>query len=284
MEKILHDYTSSGARIRYIHFMFVREFDVWRKDLDLSERREQTKRKEEEELASFKEIGLFNEAGDLQYGFWRNTMFTRYFRKSRIKYSLHNLRQAQMFGQPIVIDCSFDETMADYETISVARQISSIYHANRFSVDPFHLMFCGFRESNRGYQHAFKQSQDLIKEPSLFFNLHQQTYKEILPGQRFVYLSPDARRLMTEFDPNAVYIIGALVSKTHKSMYSYEKAASEGIETVRLPIHQYVELKPGVKRVLSFQGVFKILLELKQHGDWERAFRVGIMSHRLVDG
>lgn len=283
MEKMLNDYASFRERIRYIHFLFVREFDQWRNELEAGERRQKRQQEEAEELASFTEIGCFDrESGQLQYGYWRNTLFTRYFEAAKDKYSLHNLRQAQLFGQPIVLDCSFDETMADYETISVARQIASIYNANRFNSDPFRLLFCGVSQANRGYQHTVKQLHAVIRDPAYFFNLHSETYQEMLPGSRFIYLSPDAPTVMEKFDLNAVYIIGALVSKTHKSSFTYEKALSEGIETVRLPIEQYVTLKLGVKKVLSFQGVFKILLELRRHGDWERALRNGILEHKLV--
>jgi hypothetical protein len=33
---------------------------------------------------------------------------------------------------------------------------------------------------------------------------------------------------------------------------------------------------------LSFQGVFRILLELKDHRDWKLAFLRGIQEHKLT--
>lgn len=296
MKKILTSYDSYNARIRYLHFLFVREFDVWRLAIAEEKSRAEHLQKEAEELATFTQIGCFKneansqtETAELQYGFWRNTLFTRYFTKAVAQYSLHRLRVAEQFGQPLIVDCSFDETMADYETSSVGRQISSIYHANRYApadTEPFRLLFTGYREANRGYRYAFKQMREVISNRAYCFNLHSQPYEELFSSpedrERLVYLSPDARQLMTEFDPQAIYIVGALVSKTHKSEYSFEKARAQGIKCLRLPIHNYIELKPGVKRVLSFQGVFKILLELKRgHGDWERALREGILPHKI---
>ena len=301
MKKMLASYDSLGPRIRYLHFLFVREFDVWRRErLDEASRQEHL-RQEAEELATFSQIGVFkseeerakeNETPELQYGFWRNTLFTRYFGKGVARQSLHRLRVAEQFGQPLVVDCSFDETMADYETISVSRQISAIYHLNRYAprgVEPFRLLFTGYREENRGYRHASRQLADVLADPAYCFNLRPEPYEELLgrteeDRARLVYLSPDARQLMTTFDPTAVYIVGALVSKTHKSSLTWEKAREQGIQCLRLPIHNYLELKPGVKRVLSFQGVFRILLELKWHGDWERALRAGILPHKIKDG
>ncbi|KAH9395589.1 tRNA methyltransferase 10 C [Tyrophagus putrescentiae] len=301
MKKMLTSYGSLGPRIRYLHFLFVREFDVWRRErLDEASRQEHL-RLEAEELATFSQIGVFkseeerakeNETPELQYGFWRNTLFTRYFGKGVARQSLHRLRVAEQFGQPLVVDCSFDETMADYETISVSRQISAIYHLNRYAprgVEPFRLLFTGYREENRGYRHASRQLADVLADPAYCFNLRPEPYEQLLgrteeDRARLVYLSPDARQLMTTFDPTAVYIVGALVSKTHKSSLTWEKAREQGIQCLRLPIHNYLELKPGVKRVLSFQGVFRILLEMKWHGDWERALRAGILPHKIKDG
>ena len=302
MKKMLASYGSLGPRIRYLHFLFVREFDVWRRErLDEASRQEHL-RLEAAELATFSQIGVFKTEGsedsqtqktpELQYGFWRNTLFTRYFGKGVARQSLHRLRVAEQFGQPLVVDCSFDETMADYETISVSRQISAIYHLNRYAprgVEPFRLLFTGYREENRGYRHASRQLADVLADPAYCFNLRPEPYEELLgrteeDRARLVYLSPDARQLMTTFDPTAVYIVGALVSKTHKSSLTWEKAREQGIQCLRLPIHNYLELKPGVKRVLSFQGVFRILLELKWHGDWERALRAGILPHKIKDG
>lgn len=282
MRRMLKDYGDYVSRLRYLNYLFVREFDIWRKEIAHQEQKEKAKKEEEEEMANW-QIGCFNERGEIQYGFWRNTLFSRYFEVPLQKLTLNRLRVATQFGQELVVDCSFDETMADYETISVARQMSSIYRLNRYSKDPFNLLFTGYREHNRGYQHASRMIKPLMDRPGYCFNLYQKSYRDLLPNERFIYLSPDAPEVMTAFDHNAVYIIGALVSKTHPSRFTYEKATAEGIQCLRLPIEQYVELKLGVKKILSFQGVFQILLELKEHGDWERAFRAGIMSHKLAD-
>lgn len=185
-----------------------------------------------------------------------------------------------------MVDCSYDEDMADYETISVCRQMSSIYRLNRFvqNCEPFHVMFTGYRPSHRGVAHARKMLTDVIDKPGYFFNIHSESYRDLLPSDtKFIYLSPDARTMMEEFDHNAVYILGALVSKTQKSRKSWEKATAEGIETMRLPLHKHIRLKPQVKKVLSFQGCFNILLEMKKHGDWRRAFQEGIQPHKLVE-
>lgn len=281
MAKMLSKYKNANSRIRFVHFLFVREFDVWRHSRDKSETKRLKAEKEAEDY--FENIGCFDEkTGQLQYGYWRNCLFNRYHEKSLQRYSLNRLRQAELFGQKLVIDCSFDEQMADYETTSVARQIASIYAINRYSRDPYHLMFCGYNPANRGYQYLETMNGDIMDKPEYMFNFYREEYQNLLPHNELIYLTPDTKEVMEEYNPNAVYIIGALVSKTYRAALSFEKARAQNIQCVRLPIHRYVQLKPGVKRVLSFQSVFHILLELKQHGDWHRAFHRGIQANKLL--
>ena len=280
MKNILFKYQKHSARLRYIHFLFVREFDDWKFEQIELKRRELKVKSEADDY--FENIGCFDlKTNELQYGYWRNTLFGRYHDKSLQRVSLNGLRQAQLFGQKIIIDCFYDQSMADYETISVGRQISKIYNLNRYSRDPFHLMFCGYKPTYRGYQYLRTMLTQIIDRPEYCFNFYQQEFQELLPNDNLIYLSPDAPEMMTEFDPAAVYIIGALVSKTYKSSMSYEKARKQNIKCLRFPIHKYVELKPGVKKILSIQGSFQILLELKHHGDWLRAFLASIQPHKL---
>ena len=287
MEKMLTCYQMYKQRVRYIKYLFVREFDIWYHTINKAENKIKKEQMFAEEWKNdSRDVGCFDRiTGQLQYGYWRNSMFGQKFNDSLRYYTLHKLRQAQMFGQKLVVDCSFDETMADYETISVSRQIYSIYHANRYSSDPFKLMFTGWHQNNRGYQYVVKNLKDIIDKPEYYFNYHTEDFHQLFgkSSERLIYLSPDSRKLMTTFDPNAVYIIGALVSKTHKSKYTFQKARALDIESYRLPIHEHVKLKPMVKRVLSFLSVFKILLHFKQHGDWEKAFRAEIFPHKLKE-
>lgn len=277
---MLFKYDNSFARLKYVKFLFIREFDCWLQQL-LVEEKCQTEQAEH----YFDNVGCFDESSNnLQYGFWRNTLFSRYYKVARQRQSLQMLRKTELFGQPLVIDCSLEEMMAEYEIASCFRQISFIYYQNRLNKDPFKLYFTGYDlTNNRTYEYLQKNMSNVMEKEEFFFKLYSQSYRQLLPGQKFIYLSPDAKEIMTDFDHNAVYIIGALVSKTYKATLTLDKARQEGIQCLRLPIHKYVELKPLVKRVLSFRCVYQILSELKNGTDWENAFRKSIQPHKLVD-
>ncbi|OTF70647.1 mitochondrial ribonuclease P protein 1-like protein [Euroglyphus maynei] len=283
MEKMLQHYDGHGARLRYVNFIFVREYDSWRREKEAEEKSRLKRLAEQEDY--FEDIGCFDmNTNQLQYGYWRNSLFTKFFEHARHRQTIGPLRTAQIYGQPLIIDCGLERLMAHYEILSCVRQISKIYHLNRYSMNPFKLLFTEFdRNHNRTYEPLRKNMHQFIDQPEFCFNLHSESYQQLLPDERFIYLSPDAQKLMNEFDPNAVYIIGALVSKTQKSTLTWDRAREQGIECLRLPIHQHVRLKPMVKRILSFCSTFQILLLLKHGATWEQAFRQSIQSHKLMD-
>nr|XP_027202338.1 mitochondrial ribonuclease P protein 1 homolog [Dermatophagoides pteronyssinus] len=283
MEKMLNEYQGHGSRLRYVNFIFIREFDSYRR-LKEAEEKSRLKRLAEQE-DYFEDIGCFDtKTNQLQYGHFRNSLFTKYFQMARHRQTIQSLRRAQSFGQPLIIDCGLERLMAHYEILSCVRQISRIYHLNRYSLNPFKLLFTEYdRNHNRTYESLEKNMHQFIDKPEFCFNLHQESYQQLLPNERFIYLSPDARKVMQEFDPDACYIIGALVSKTQKSTLTLDRANEQGLECLRLPIHQYVRLKPMVKRILSFRGTFEILLHLKHGATWEQALRRSIQPHKLID-
>ncbi|KPM04377.1 mitochondrial ribonuclease P protein 1-like protein [Sarcoptes scabiei] len=275
MEIMLHKYHQHQARFGYIKFLFVREFDIWRSHSH------SLKESDSKQKDFYENVGCFDsETGNLQYGYYRNTLFGRYFENALSRQTIHSLRVAQIFGQPIVIDCGLDQLMVDYEIRSCIRQIQYIYKTNRYSGNPFHLLFTDFgNQESRIADYIREKIPQSYKRA--YFNLHSESYQELLPGAKFIYLSPDARQLMEEFDPDAVYIIGGLVSKTNKAPLTLKKALEEGHRCQRLPIHHYVQLKPMVKRVLSFRSVFEILLHLKNGSDWSTAILKSIQPHKL---
>lgn len=289
MKYIIENTSEPHRQRRQLDFLFIKEFDIWRNNI-LQENYRQIRRAEEErQLSEFKFsksndpiIGCFDDNNNIQYGFWRNTLFTRNFEKAVKRYTTHNLRTATLFGQKLVIDCSFDEEMQEYEIQSVGRQMTRIYFTNRMeSREPFDLHFCNCNPNSRVMKTFMKYINPIKDLDKYYINIHSETYSQLFPNEKLIYLSPDAKYTMEEFDPKAIYILGSLVGKTCKLPLTRDKAISEGIECLRLPIHKYVELNPLVKKTLSFQGVFKILLDMKDHNDWQRAFKRGIEEHKL---
>ncbi len=61
-----------------------------------------------------------------------------------------------------------------------------------------------------------------------------------------VYLSPHAK-VTLKYDPNDIYIIGAMVDKVHGVPLSSKKAAKDEIRCAALPLDQYFKWKTGPK-------------------------------------
>ena len=81
---------------------------------------------------------------------------------------------------------------------------------------------------------------------SLDTNLVQRTsqsYTDIFPKNKLVYLSKDSKRVMTEYDPEKVYIIGNIIDTACEddAYASYTQARKDGIECLRLPIDENIK-------------------------------------------
>jgi hypothetical protein len=118
MKYIIENVSDPNRQKRQLDFLFIREFDIWRNKIVTDIERQKRRAEEEKRISEFKGIGCFDDNNDIQYGFWRNTLFSRSFEKAIKTYSYHNLRTATLFGQKMVIDCSFDQQM-----LSIRRRI-----------------------------------------------------------------------------------------------------------------------------------------------------------------
>ena len=282
MKYIIENAAQPHRQRHHLNYMFIREFDIWRNNISEKQLKEEKRESEKKLISQIRVIGCFDEQNNLQYGVWRNGLFTKYFEKALKKHSFNNLKIATLFGQKLVIDCSFDKEMQEYEIQSVGRQMSKIYQMNRMqSKEPFDLHFCNCDPNSRVMKNFLKYLNPIKDFDKYYVNIHSETYSQLFPNERLIYLSPDSKYVMEEYEHNAIYILGSLVGKTCRLPLTRDKAVGEGIECYKLPIHKYVELNPLVKKTLSFQSCFKILLEMKDHNDWELAFKRGIQEHKL---
>ena len=65
----------------------------------------------------------------------------------------------------------------------------------------------------------------------------EQSYLDIFPKEKIVYLSPDSRNEL-KWDDEDVYIIGGLVDIDVKSNASLGKAKKEGVRHAHLPMRR----------------------------------------------
>lgn len=140
----------------------------------------------------------------------------------------------------VVFDFQFLKYHTRLERIkSVNRQINECLSLNRNSPLPFNFHFCNYdyeHELHKKYGHLMNLDENLIFDTP-------KSYIDVFPSNKLVYLSKDAKKKMTSFDPDKVYIIGVMVDSGPNEFkyYSYGQARKDRIECERFPLEDYVK-------------------------------------------
>lgn len=87
-----------------------------------------------------------------------------------------------------------------------------VFSENRNHDDPFDLHFCNLNEDNLLEKPLHKHIATMY-DPSFPLNIHRKSYIDVFPKNKLIYLTPDCREEMLEYDHDAVYIIGAMVDR-----------------------------------------------------------------------
>ncbi|KAB7498826.1 tRNA (guanine(9)-N1)-methyltransferase [Armadillidium nasatum] len=143
-----------------------------------------------------------------------------------------------MFNQPLVIDLDFYDYMKRREVTSLSEQLKISISRNKLSLEPFNLTLCNVDFDCKKYQSLFKFMPNMA-EPNFPINVTSESYLDIFPKEKLVYLTPDARDVMERFDHEAIYIIGGLVNLRDSVNVTLGKATRENIKTMKLPIERY---------------------------------------------
>jgi ribonuclease P protein 1 len=119
---------------------------------------------------------------------------------------------------------------------SLARQFIQLYSNILDDKDPFHVYFCNF-DHQSPFQRTFTAMN--INVDNLMVDVRSKHYTDIFPRQDLVYLSPDAKYTLREYNPDKVYIIGMIADNesNHRS-YTYAQAKTDKIECLKLPLDQ----------------------------------------------
>lgn len=148
----------------------------------------------------------------LKYGLGHNSLFLRIYNKSLDDFLNFNLSISTMFEPNIVFDCGYSNIMKNFEIRNCAKQLVMSFVANRMHKNPSQLHLCNASKSS-----AFMSTlQNLI--PSLYddtfpLNITSKSYLDIFDKDKLVYLTPHCRNEMTSYNPDKIYIIGAIVDK-----------------------------------------------------------------------
>jgi ribonuclease P protein 1 len=141
----------------------------------------------------------------------------------------------------VVIDFQFENKFDQRTELvkSLYRQITDIVKENREAADPLNIHFCNYnydREYHQKYSSIVNYDANFIFETP-------NSYLDLFPKEKLIYLTRDAKRVMHSYDPNRIYIIGAIIdNKTDLCRFAtYAQAKKEGIATESLPLDHYIE-------------------------------------------
>ncbi|XP_039296599.1 mitochondrial ribonuclease P protein 1 homolog [Nilaparvata lugens] len=270
----LMDLTSWQQRKKYLRFLFLNEKKVE------NDKKRKAQRKVEREALYYRR--LEEERANpphLKYCLHNNSIFIRICDTAMHHYANNRLVHAMMYGQNLVIDCGYDAYMTMKESSNCAQQLTYAFAENRNNLEPFNLHFC-----NVGYEdrliRILKKAIPTMFEESFPMNVTEKHYLDLFPKEKLVYLTPHTNHELHHYDPEDIYIIGALVDKTNIEPLSLAKAKSEGLRMARFPLDRYLDWASGSKS-LTLDQCIRIMLTLKETNNWHKAL-VHVPSRKIV--
>jgi len=96
-------------------------------------------------------------------------------------------------GQPIIIDCSWNDFLKEKELISLARQIGYCHAANKKAEKPAKLIVTG-------YSGRLKEQLAKMGAENWGIHLLEKHYLDYYPKESLVYLTGDATEDLWELD------------------------------------------------------------------------------------
>ena len=163
------------------------------------------------------------ESGQIVYGLGHNNMLLRIYDQTIEKWCAYRVWRESMeeWGQPLVIDLSWFKTMPFQEQNSLCfRELPYSTNYNKASTQPFHLHYTSVHDP-RFKKLITKVDPHVMtdRKPEVYT---EQSYLDIFPKEKIVYLSPDSRNEL-KWDDEDVYVIGGLVDVDIKSKASLGK-------------------------------------------------------------
>lgn len=120
------------------------------------------------------------------------------------------------FSPKVVLDCSYDEHMTKREAENTAKQLMLTFAENRFHDDPFDLHFCN-SNLEEVCMRALRRHIPTMLNPEFPMNIHGECFTKLFPKDKLVYLTPHCRTDLALYNPDDIYIIGAMVDNVSVS-------------------------------------------------------------------
>jgi len=186
-----------SSRMKHLKYLFLiekkKENRVVRK---LEKRAERLERYENEP-----------ENNHIEYGLTRNSMFHRIYEKQINCLYNYRLCEAMLYGQDILIDCSYDGHMSLKEQKNCAKQLLLMWSYNRTYKIPLNIKFCNVDKEGTVFK-ALAKTIPTIDEPTFPLNYTSKSYLELYPREKLVYLTPHCNEQLKQYNHDDVYIVG----------------------------------------------------------------------------
>ncbi|KAH9389732.1 tRNA methyltransferase 10 C [Tyrophagus putrescentiae] len=262
MNRLLEMESSSDIK-RLLNKMQSKELEyLIRKELKKTAQAEKSK----EDDTSFERSGLFGADGDLKYGLWHNTLFTRIPRNYRSRFSLTRHQSVELFGQNLILDLSFSKHLNYHLSSHVANDLGNMLSFNRHSLqDPFKISLCGV-----DYEHPLWKALYKSFHSTLDFIHHTESSYLDLCSERsnLVYITSLEKKFSLEYDPNATYIMAAVSEKDMQTDFITPKLKKLNITRQGIPIDKHILWNQGSKR-LNLNTKLKILNDIRSNKEWK---------------
>ncbi|XP_046887178.1 tRNA methyltransferase 10 homolog C isoform X1 [Hypomesus transpacificus] len=210
----------------------------------------------------------------------KNTFLLQFWSRSLDKLLAWRSAQSMVFGQPLVFDMSYEQSMAKREVENTVSQLLEVEGSNRRAKEPFHLHFCNLQPDS-GYQRELIKRYGADAWERLLITASNQSYVDMFPPERLVYLTADSRNVLRTFDHSKVYIVGSLVDRSIQTGLSLANAKRLNLATARLPLDEFLHWEIGAKN-LTLDQMIRILLTVKETGSWQEALE--FVPKRKHDG
>lgn len=173
----------------------------------------------------------------------------------------------QFHPQKVVFDVSFDSTMSKKVMRSISTQLMTAFIDNRDSKSPFDMHICNFTADAKLPQDLLRTMPTLRQSP---LECHEECASELYPKETIVYLSQCSPYLLNEYNPDDVYVIGALVEKNQFQNVAFSRAKQLGVRSAWFPRARNVDYDT---QGLSLNAVVNVLREWKSTRDWDQAYK-----------
>jgi hypothetical protein len=166
----------------------------------------------------------------------------------------------------IVIDFRYETNQNDRLDLFhylINEQLIKIIDLNMKSSEPFQLTFCNFNKYNYKFKDYYNK---LLKIDSNIIFETSKSYMDIFSNNQLVYLTNNSDLIMKTFDPNKIYIIGALVDFNDDNEFelaTYKQAKTDNVSVLRIDERFFPKnIKKKNTNILSVYDTFKILTKL----------------------